>query len=101
MGSQPELQALLSAIPGVAKAYFQAPGTENMIYPCIIYSRNSIDTESANNTPYKMDIRYSVTVISNEPGDGISLAVALLPKCNFDRPYKSDNLYHDVFTLYF
>lgn len=101
MGSQPDLQALLSALPGVAKAYFQSPGVEKMVYPCIIYNRNSIDTKSADNNPYKMDIRYSVTVISSTPGDPISLAVAALPKCSFDRPYKSDNLYHDVFTLYF
>lgn len=101
MGKQSDLQTLLSGLPGVAKAYFQPPGNEKLEYPCIIYNRDRIETQSANNKPYKVDVRYSLTVISPNPGEVVSLEVAKLPLCEFDRHYKKDNLYHDTFTLYF
>lgn len=95
------LQALLSAIPGVTKAYFQPPASLSMSYPCIVYERDSADTKFGNNLSYRYTKRYQVTVIDRDPDSAIPDAVAKLPMCTSSRHFTADNLHHDVFTLYF
>ena len=72
-----------------------------MKYPCIVYKRDTIDTEHANNRPYKHKKRYQVTVIDANPDSVIHERVADLPLCAYDRFYTADNLNHDVYNLYF
>ena len=47
------------------------------------------------------DRKYLVTVIDKNPDSSFIDIVAKLPTCRFVRHYKSDNLNHYVFTLYF
>lgn len=101
MAPRLELHALLKSIIGSDKVYFQPPPTIQMQYPCIVYNRDRVDTEFANNNPYKLDTRYQVTVIDPNPDSEIPLKVAMLPKCIFSRFYTADNLNHDVYTLFF
>lgn len=72
-----------------------------MEYPAIVYQRDSAITEFAGNQPYKFDKRYQVTVITDDPDSEIVDRVAQLPQCIFDRQFTAENLYHDVFTIYF
>lgn len=101
MAQRLELQTLLKSILGSNNVYFQPPPTVKMEYPCIVYSRDSIDTKHANDKPYSLTRRYSVMFISKDPDSDIVEKLANLPLCSYDRFYTADNLNHDVFKLFF
>lgn len=101
MGRRQDLQALLEAIPGVAKVYFQPPPSVKMVYPAIVYKRDSARTEFAGNLPYRHTKRYQVTVIDKDPDSKIPDYVAALPMSTFDRFFVADQLNHDVYSVFF
>lgn len=72
-----------------------------MDYPCIVYKRDNIRVAFANNFPYRRTNRYMVTVIDRNADSAIPDAVSLLPLCTYNRFYVANNLYHNVFVLYF
>lgn len=94
-----ELQAILKEI--VPNVYFQPPNGLKLTYPCIIYARDTMDTRHANNKLYMYTNQYSVTVIDRNPDSLIPNTVLMLPLCSHNRFFTSDDLNHDVFTLYF
>lgn len=100
MANRLDLQATLEEILGSREVYFQPPATVQMRYPAIVYSRKSIDNAHANNGVYKQDHCYELTVIDKNPDSDVVRRVSELKLCRFDRHYKTDNLNHDVFTLY-
>lgn len=101
MGTRLQLQTVLETILGSKNVYFQPPATMVMKYPCIVYSRSSMDTKFANNVPYSIKNRYQLTVIDKNPDSAIPAKVAALPMCTYDRPFKADNLNHDIFNIYY
>jgi len=101
MGSRLDLQTILESILGSEYVYFQPPPTISMTYPCIIYQKTDLDTKFANNKPYAFKKQYSITYIDRNPDSSIPDAISLLETCIFDRRFTADNLYHDVFTIYF
>jgi hypothetical protein len=101
MAQRLQLQSSLENLLGGPNVYFQPPATIQLIYPCIIYKRDTAYTEFADNGPYRYCKRYQVTVIDPDPDSGIPDKVANLPMCKFDRFYTADNLNHDVFNLFF
>lgn len=101
MAPRVELQALLEEILGSDKVYFQPPTNITLVYPCIIYKRDTTVTRFADNAPYRNTKRYQVTVIDRDPDSDIPDKVAELPVCLFNRFYTADNLNHDVFNLFF
>lgn len=101
MGTRLELQSKLEELLGFKHVYYQPPKTVKMEYPAIVYFRNNIKITHADNTVYLKKSRYDLTVISKKPEDPVLDKLLDLPYCSPDRQYKSDNLYHDTFTLYF
>lgn len=101
MAQRLELQTLLKSILGSNNVYFQPPPTVKMEYPCIVYSRDTIDIKHANDKPYSLTRRYSVTYITKDPDGVVVEKLANLPLCSYDRFYTADNLNHDVFKLFF
>lgn len=101
MDRRPNLHTQLVNLLGSRNVYFQPPPSVQMRYPAIIYNRSNIDTKYANNAVYLNDVAYQITVIDSDPDSEIVMKVANLPKCRFDRHYVSDNLNHDVFTIYY
>lgn len=101
MGSRLKLQSLLEELLGSKNVYFQPPTNLNMSYPAIKYSTDDIDTKKADDTAYIITKRYEVIVISPKPDNPVIEKLLALPMCSYDRPYKADNLYHDVLTLYY
>lgn len=99
MAPRLELQSLLEAI--TPHVYFQPPENVKLVYPCIIYHRDSMDAVHANNGLYKNTVRYSVTVIDRNPDSELHLNVGKMPLCSYNRFYVAENLNHDVYTLYF
>lgn len=95
------LQALLERLLGSRNVYYQPPELVKLDYPCIVYERSDIRTDSANNKTYLKHNQYTVTYIDEDPDSGIPDKLLELDYCGFDRHFVSDNLNHDVFTLYF
>jgi hypothetical protein len=97
--SRLRLNEILKAIcPNV---YFQPPENIQMQYPCIVYQREDVDIDRANNLPYRDHKRYSVTVIDRNPDSDIPDKMLDFPMCSFNRFYTANGLNHDVYVLYF
>ena len=101
MTSRLELQTMLENILGSRNVYYQPPASIKMQYPAIVYSRSRIDNNHADNAAYIQNLSYEITVIDENPDSEIVMRLSLVPRCRHDRHFKSDNLNHDVFTLYF
>ena len=101
MDDRPNLQTMLEALLESRNVYLQPPASTKLLFPCIMYNLADIDTKFANNKPYKLDSKYTLTYITTEPDDPFVYKLAALPKCEFDRSFVSENLYHFVFTLYY
>lgn len=99
--SSSDLQSMLEELLGSRNVYYQPPASVKLKYPAIVYSRKSIDNLHANDAVYKQSVAYELTVIDYDPDSEIVDKVSKLPTCKFDRPYTSDNLNHNVFTLYY
>ncbi len=100
MGKRVDLQAKFEELLGVKHVYYKPPESLRIEYPAIIYSKSRIDTKKANDTTYKKDTRYDVTVVDRRPDNPVIEKLLELPYCSYDRDYKSDNLYHDVLIIY-
>lgn len=98
-----ELQEILQGILGnYGKAYFQPPENIKLKYPCIVFERTNALISYADNNPYQVTKRYTVTLITKSADNDKYLDQLLqLPMCTFDRQFVTDNLVHDVFNIYF
>jgi hypothetical protein len=101
MGSRIELGEVLFSILGTASVYFQPPENIKIVYPCIVYELDRLDTIFSNDFPYIHKKRYQITVIDKDPDSVIPHNIAQLKQCIFSNKYKNDNLYHYVFNIYF
>lgn len=101
MSSRRDLQTILEGILGSRNVYFQPPASVRMQYPAINYSRKDIEKRSADDCAYRKLPSYEVILIDKNPDSQFIEKILDLPYCSFDRHYESDNLNHDVFTLYF
>lgn len=100
MASRLELQSKLEAILGTRNVYFQPPPSIQMKYPAIVYERSNIRNTFANNAVYNQKTGYRVTVIDKNPDSEYVTKVSQLPMCSFVSHFESDNLNHDVFTIF-
>lgn len=101
MNRREELHEILCEALGSRNVYFQPPESIKMKYPAIVYSRDDIDNSFANDSVYMQSLAYSVTVIDSDPDSEIVDKISKLPRCQYDRHYKADNLNHDIFTIYY
>ena len=102
MGTRLGLQSQFEEILGSRHVYFQPPETIKLAYPCIIYSLSDIYTRDADDRHYSMQKSYTVTIISRDPDNDIAESIlGKFPRTRFDRRYVTDNLYHDILTLYY
>lgn len=99
--SRTELHEILKDLTGVQDAYFQPSPNQNMVYPCIVYSRDRSFVSAADNVKYIFKKRYSVVVIDRDPDSLIPDQVEELPYTGFDRFYIVNALNHFAFNLYF
>lgn len=80
--------------------YFQPPNQQQLNYPCIVYQRDGYVELHADNTNYRYTQRYQVTIIDRDPDSSLPEHVRALPMCAFNRWFASDDLNHDVYTLF-
>lgn len=99
--SSQELQTIFEELLESRNVYYNPPESVKMKYDAIVYTRAGIDNRFANNNVYNQSYRYEVTVITRDPDVSIVDKISKLPMCSFDRSFVSNNLYHNVFTLYY
>lgn len=98
----PILHSIMSSKFSKYGVYWQKPNNTKTVYPCIIYGMATINTNHADNTAYRNMRLYTITLIGKESdNDSVVEQILALPYCSFDRRFINDNLYHDVFNLYF
>lgn len=100
MASRLKLHEVLCEVLGSRNVYFNPPSSVKMKYPAIVYNRKHIDNKHANNGVYIQSEVYEVTVIVSDVESEIVEKVSKLPLCSFDRNFKSNELDHNVFTIY-
>lgn len=96
-----ELHELLCNLLGSRNVYFQPPESVKLKFPAILYERERITNDHADNSVYRQSIAYRITTIDKDPDSIIPLKVSKLPGCRFDRSYAASNLNHNVFVLYY
>lgn len=94
-----ELQYFLEDLLETTNVYFQPPPTVKMEYPAVVYSRNDINNNFANNSIYTQKQSYRIIVIDKNPDSALVDKLSRLTNCSFERHYTNDNLNHDVFNL--
>lgn len=106
-----ELQDLL----GTEQVYFQsspAAGTDyfgesylftGMHFPCFTVERTTAYQPKANDRNYLFRPGYKVSYINPDEPDPWMLERVMrhFQYCHYNRHYVSDNLHHDVFTIYY
>lgn len=100
MGLPNELQAMLEVLLGSDRVYFQPPPNASLTYPCIVYKMSDVKTRFADDKPYSLDVEYTITIIHRDPDSLMVLALLMKPKTRFHQRFVSDNLYHDVVSIF-
>lgn len=95
------IQRILEDAIGSKNVYYQPPSNLKIHIPGLIYRKNKIHTIKADNRFYGRADEYILTYISKTVDDEVILRILELEMCTHDRRYTADNLYHDVFTLYY
>jgi hypothetical protein len=101
MGTRLEFQDVLEALQEDVSVYFQPPTNTQVVYPCIVYSRDYNHSQFGDNAPYSMTWRYQVTVIDTNPDSTVPDKVRAMPMTDYSRHFTVANLNHDVFFVYF
>lgn len=96
-----ELHEKLCDLMGNRNVYFQPPENRKLIYPCIIYNKQFIRHNYADDGTYLKHDEYQIMLITKDPDCDYIEKLAWLDLCHFDRQYVRDNLYHYVFSLYY
>lgn len=101
MASRLELQSKLEELLGSGNVYYQPPASVKMSYPAIKYSKTRLQSDFADDRSYQLRTCYEIIVIDKKPDNPVIEQLLTLPYCSYDRHYASDNLNHDVLTLYY
>lgn len=101
MANRPNLQTILEEILGSRNVYYQPPESVKMNYPAIVYEFEGLVNTYADGGVYLTKHKYSLILIDKNPDSLFVGKINRLSFCSFVRHYKSDNLNHYVFTLYF
>lgn len=101
MASRLDLQNKLEELLGNKNVYYRPPANVSMQYPAIRYSKSKIELKKADNTAYLKRTKYEIIVIDLKPDNNVIDKILELPYSSYDRNYISNNLNHDVITLYY
>ena len=101
MADRLDLQSELEKLLGNRNVYYQPPVNLSMNYPAIRYTKTDISTNFADDKVYTKRNSYELIVIDRDPDNPVIDKLLEFPYCSFNRHYVSDNLNHDVFTLYY
>lgn len=87
---------------GIKKVLFQPPPNVQMEYPAIVYTTKSTYTTNADNKVYTGHRFYQVTLIDPNPDTPyIDKLLDMFQMIKHVNNFKTSNLNHDVFDLYY
>lgn len=95
-----EFHKQLCSILGSKQVYFQPPSSQKIYYPAIVYTRAPFDKLYADNHGYIVSDHYMVTHVTSAVDSVTPKALASLPYSREDQSYRSNGLYHSVFSIY-
>ena len=101
MATRLELQSKLEELLGSKNVYYQPPESMKLEYPAIVYHKAKLEFKRANNSQYLRYNSYTITVIDRKPDNEVIDKLLELPLCSYDRNFKTNNLEHDVLTIYY
>lgn len=101
MGTRLDLQDKLVELLESKHVYYQPPESVKIEYPAIVYSKNNLRITRADDLVYSKRTQYEIIVIDKRPDNQVIDKLLDMPYCSYDRHYNSDNLNHDVLTLYY
>lgn len=101
MAGRLELHEVLCEALGSRNVYYQPPAGTEMEYPAIRYKKEKIEKVAANNKAYLTRTKYQLIVIDPMPDNPVINKLLAMQYCSYDRNYTSDNLNHDVMTIYY
>lgn len=101
MAARLELQNKLEELIGSRNVYYQPPESIKLSYPAIVYHKNKVGIKHANDRAYMFMNSYTITVVDRKPDNPVIEKLLQLPYCSYDTNFVSDNLEHDVLTLYY
>lgn len=97
-----ELQTRLENILGSDNVYYNPPQNIRLSYPCIVYSMSRKNISRADNVLYKVVTGYDITFMHINPDDSIDAKLlGSFSNSSFNRSFILDNIYHDVYLIYF
>lgn len=102
MGRRIDLQYELIALLNTNNIYYQPPENLKIKYPCVVYFKDSIDINRANDQSYLMKKRYELTIISEKVDcEYIDKILNYFSYSSFGQHYIADGLHHDTISLYY
>jgi len=101
MANWEDVRTTLMNVTGATNVYYQPPPTLKMQYPCIIFEKSDEQFKHADNSVFNRMIEYQAKVVYSDPDCPIIEQMSKVRYCRFDRHYKADGMYHDVYSLYF
>lgn len=101
MASRLDLHRLLLGLNDNKNVYFQRPESIKLSYPAIVYSLSDIDKQPADNSGYIKTREYTIIYIDPNPDSSTVDKLMNLPYCSFERHYKTDNLNHYVYRIFY
>lgn len=103
MATRLQLHEELKNLLGTSYVYYQPPESMKLKYPCFVYNNNAGAQDYADNRTYRYEARYSITYITREPDNlpFIKKVINNFEMISHDRSFVSDNLYHEVFDLFY
>lgn len=101
MADRKTLQTILENILGSREVYYNPPESIKMSYPAIVYSKEQLDSKFANDGKYLNNTSYSITLMSRIPDDPIAKKILNLPLTSYNKTFVSENLYHEIITIYY
>lgn len=97
-----ELRAILQKTLGKVNIYYQPPESVKLMYPCIVYQKDTGDTKYADNGNYMFTQAYQITFITKNPDNDVIDEIRNHFKyCKWGRHFVYDNLNHEVVIIYY
>jgi len=101
MKTRLELHNKLVELFGSDRVYYQPPENLKMEYPAIVYTINDMYNAFSDDIKYYNRKQYKITIIDKKPDNIVISKILDLPLSSYDRHYATNNLNHDVITLYY
>lgn len=96
-----ELHNILKSL--TQNVYYEPADGQQLVYPCIVYNRQSLDNKRANNANlYVGNINYNVTYMSRNGGvTMMKNLLKALPSASLTSIMTTQGIYHETYSVYF